>query len=397
MKFNYTHHCLIGIAILVLLYLGYMVYKSNVVEGFADGSQAPGTNVGFNNGAQCITGKENWGKCTWLPKTAPGNTDVGFNNGAQCITEIESWGRCTFPAATMAPATMAPTTLAPATTASATTAPATTAPATTAPATIAPATIAPATMAPTTTAPATTAPATTAPTTTAPATTAPTGGPATSAAPAAGPAAGPATTSAATSADTSGISSSGVSNSLVQLLPNLFQGSPAQSGSAVSPVASAPAAVSPAASAPSAVAPAASAPTTANYADAQHQCDTGKVWNQYINQCVAQNGTNPYDNMDKYMLKTKIVPPVCPSQDQMQLITTTLDDTYPPCPACDRCPEPAFHCKKVPNYDSKNKNYMPSSDTDNGLLGTNSFNNSDSLNNSGSLPIPLLADFSAFR
>ena len=352
MKFNYTHHCLIGIAILVLLYLGYMVYKSNVVEGFADGSQAPGTNVGFNNGAQCITGKENWGKCTWLPKTAPGNTDVGFNNGAQCITEIESWGRCTFPAATMAPTTLAP---------------------------------------------ATTASATTAPTTTAPATTAPTGGPATSAAPAAGPAAGPATTSAATSADTSGISSSGVSNSLVQLLPNLFQGSTAQSGSAVSPVASAPAAVSPVASAPAAVSPAASAPTTANYADAQHQCDTGKVWNQYINQCVAQNGTNPYDNMDKYMLKTKIVPPVCPSQDQMQLITTTLDDTYPPCPACDRCPEPAFHCKKVPNYDSKNKNYMPSSDTDNGLLGTNSFNNSDSLNNSGSLPIPLLADFSAFR
>jgi hypothetical protein len=22
----------------------------------------------------------------------------------------------------------------------------------------------------------------------------------------------------------------------------------------------------------------------------------------------------------------------------------------PPCPACARCPEPAFECKKVPNY-----------------------------------------------
>jgi hypothetical protein len=32
----------------------------------------------------------------------------------------------------------------------------------------------------------------------------------------------------------------------------------------------------------------------------------------------------------------------------------------PPCPACERCPEPAFECKKVPNYRSPSmQNYMP--------------------------------------
>ena len=31
-----------------------------------------------------------------------------------------------------------------------------------------------------------------------------------------------------------------------------------------------------------------------------------------------------------------------------------------PCPACERCPEPAFECKKVPNYRSQSmQNYMP--------------------------------------
>lgn len=32
----------------------------------------------------------------------------------------------------------------------------------------------------------------------------------------------------------------------------------------------------------------------------------------------------------------------------------------PPCPACERCPEPAFECKKVPNYRSQNiGSYLP--------------------------------------
>ena len=35
-------------------------------------------------------------------------------------------------------------------------------------------------------------------------------------------------------------------------------------------------------------------------------------------------------------------------------------ESCPPCPACERCPEPAFECKKVPNYRSQSMdNYMP--------------------------------------
>ena len=31
----------------------------------------------------------------------------------------------------------------------------------------------------------------------------------------------------------------------------------------------------------------------------------------------------------------------------------------PPCPACERCPEPSFDCKRVPNYNSSENKYLP--------------------------------------
>lgn len=48
----------------------------------------------------------------------------------------------------------------------------------------------------------------------------------------------------------------------------------------------------------------------------------------------------------------------------------TYDGKPPPCPACERCPEPSFDCKKVPNYRST-------------ALGEY-------------LPMPILNDFSSF-
>lgn len=48
---------------------------------------------------------------------------------------------------------------------------------------------------------------------------------------------------------------------------------------------------------------------------------------------------------DAYMLKSQIVPPVCPRSCDKE------EKACPPCPPCARCPEPAFDCKKVPNYD----------------------------------------------
>lgn len=46
------------------------------------------------------------------------------------------------------------------------------------------------------------------------------------------------------------------------------------------------------------------------------------------------------------------------------------NESCPPCPACERCPEPAFDCKKVPNYRSPSVNQF--------------------------LPMPILNDFSKF-
>ena len=180
-----------------------------------------------------------------------------------------------------------------------------------------------------------------------------------------------------------------------------------------------------------------------NYADSQHKCDTGKVWSNYVNKCVSNNDENPYDNIDKYILKTQAFPPVCPvcAQAATQSLPASNVNCQP-CPACARCPEPSFDCKKVPNNKNENNNennckdnqskdkndknnnsndknnnsndknnnsnnknnnsndknnnsndnsrYMPSSPYDNGLLGTNGITNSN-------IPRPLLNDFSAFR
>jgi hypothetical protein len=60
---------------------------------------------------------------------------------------------------------------------------------------------------------------------------------------------------------------------------------------------------------------------------------------------------------DLYILKSEIVPPVCP----MCPVSAACPRQTPcqPCPPCGRCPEPAFDCKKVPNYSGTNTNYLP--------------------------------------
>jgi hypothetical protein len=62
---------------------------------------------------------------------------------------------------------------------------------------------------------------------------------------------------------------------------------------------------------------------------------------------------------DLYILKSRIVSPVCPVAPSMS--SCPVPEPPQPCPACARCPEPAFDCKKVPNYSSGNGNgtYLP--------------------------------------
>lgn len=90
--------------------------------------------------------------------------------------------------------------------------------------------------------------------------------------------------------------------------------------------------------------------------------------NNYSNSASSEllgndSGSN---NRSDYILRTKIVPPVCPACPPVQACPSNkkcppcpAPEPVPPCPPCARCPEPAFDCKKVPNYNSTNTDFLP--------------------------------------
>jgi len=64
----------------------------------------------------------------------------------------------------------------------------------------------------------------------------------------------------------------------------------------------------------------------------------------------------PQGQEDLYILKSEIVPPICPACPSVNCNSSSSEidvKKCPPCPPCARCPEPAFECKKVPNYNSR--------------------------------------------
>lgn len=66
----------------------------------------------------------------------------------------------------------------------------------------------------------------------------------------------------------------------------------------------------------------------------------------------------PPGDEDLYILKSQVVPPVCPACPPV--IACPKEKECPPCRPCGRCPEPSFECKKVPNYNVGMKNeYLP--------------------------------------
>ena len=97
---------------------------------------------------------------------------------------------------------------------------------------------------------------------------------------------------------------------------------------------------------------------------------------------------------DPYILKSEVVTPVCPVCPPQIMKCKDGEEPgakkCPPCPPCARCPEPAFDCKKVPNYGTGN-------------LGAN-YNNFDGAfgrlmtpdGSSPSLPQPALNDYTTF-
>ncbi len=108
----------------------------------------------------------------------------------------------------------------------------------------------------------------------------------------------------------------------------------------------------------------------------QYSPDTNKTGSDYNEAYTSQIDPTTYYNSlpkgiprsqippgqeDLYILKSEVVPPVCPKcPEPIVKSSETVDTTKcPPCPPCARCPEPAFDCKKVPNYKSFNPDYMP--------------------------------------
>ena len=65
----------------------------------------------------------------------------------------------------------------------------------------------------------------------------------------------------------------------------------------------------------------------------------------------------PAGQEDLYILKSQVIPPVCPACPSSS--ACPRQEKCPPCPACARCPEPSFECKKVPNYNAIGSDYLP--------------------------------------
>jgi hypothetical protein len=91
----------------------------------------------------------------------------------------------------------------------------------------------------------------------------------------------------------------------------------------------------------------------------------------------------PAGEEDLYILKSQVVPPVCPVCPNSSVCPR--DKPCPACPACDRCPEPSMTCKAVPNYSSSNY--------DNGMSNDGPFGG---MINNQYIPVPILNDFSTF-
>ena len=85
-------------------------------------------------------------------------------------------------------------------------------------------------------------------------------------------------------------------------------------------------------------------------------------YNQYYNSLPEgiYKSQIPPGEEDKYILKSQVVPPVCPKCPDVQCSSSFDESKCGPCPACPRCPsEGAFTCEKVPNYNAFNPKTMP--------------------------------------
>ena len=116
----------------------------------------------------------------------------------------------------------------------------------------------------------------------------------------------------------------------------------------------------------------------------------GNQYNSTLPQGISASQIPPGQE-DLYILKSQIVPPVCPACPQST--ACPRKEPCPPCPACARCPEPAFECKKVPNYNAINQEQLPSYSD---IYGNSHSNNYGFSSQSSTNFQPMLNDFSQF-
>ena len=125
---------------------------------------------------------------------------------------------------------------------------------------------------------------------------------------------------------------------------------------------------------------------SSNYQEAYTQSLTSADYSSSLPKGIPRNMIPP-GNEDLYILKSEVVPPVCPACPP-PILKCNDDKPPPPCPPCARCPEPRFDCKKVPNYGSGN-------------LGANYFGGGGQFGSMPStdgnfLPYPSVSNYSTF-
>jgi hypothetical protein len=85
----------------------------------------------------------------------------------------------------------------------------------------------------------------------------------------------------------------------------------------------------------------------------------GRGGSRHFKSTYVSRSQIPPGDEDLYILKSQVVPPVCPACPAVTTCPSSEQLKCPPCPPCARCPEPAFECKKVPNYSGQNDTYLP--------------------------------------
>ena len=103
---------------------------------------------------------------------------------------------------------------------------------------------------------------------------------------------------------------------------------------------------------------------TGPYGNTVASYDSSSYYNSTANSAGIPKSQIPPGEEDLYILKTQIVPPVCPKcptpvVNKYSNSNGSSSNKCQPCPACARCPEPSFECKKVPNYKTINTDMLP--------------------------------------